>query len=758
LTAVARRRQPGARGGGARSGGSGRYRHPLPDFRQIIDALEARGAPVGFDALAALLEIDGERAQRALRRGLQRMASSGQLLVNRKSEYCLPGKIGVTVGRVSAHADGFGFLIPDEGDTDIFLPFQEMRQLLNGDRVAVRVTGAARGKPAGAVVEILERGKQTAVGHYRREHGVGFVSESGRSPHTFVVPNHQRGGAQSGDLVKIEITEYPSAQHEAQGKIVRILGDPNDPSMISEVALEQFEIPVEFPAAVTRAAEACGDRVKAADKRNREDLRELPLITIDGSDARDFDDAVWAEPVADGWRLIVAIADVSHYVHPNSALDTEAVKRGTSVYFPDRVVPMLPESLSNGLCSLKSKVDRLCMVCDLRITANGKVSKSRFYRGVMRSAARLTYEQVDAIQRGVGSERKKYSSIVTQVNNLYGVYKSLLGARRRRGALDIDLPEVRMEIGADGHIERIVPRVRTDAHRLIEECMIAANVEAGRFLSRHKLWSLFRVHDTPEADRFEDLRTLLQEVGLKVADEARTDPKQLNRLLGKIAGRPDFAVLTVAVLRSLQQAVYQPVNIGHFGLGLSTYAHFTSPIRRYPDLLVHRAIGHRLDGGKPGAFHTDQAAMEQAGKSCSMLERRAEDATRQAEARYKCAYMLNRVGDTLPGVITGVTHFGLFVTLDDLYIEGLIHVTALANDYYHAEHGGLRLTGERTGKSFGLGDKVMVRVLRVDTDAAKIDFALVDESDPGKSDRGESARDQSGPRRSRSRRRSGARR
>jgi ribonuclease R len=398
------------------------------------------------------------------------------------------------------------------------------------------------------------------------------------------------------------------------------------------------------------------------------------------------------------------------------------------------------------------------MVCDLRIAANGKVSKSRFYRGVMRSAARLTYEQVDAIQRGVGSVRKKYSKIIKQVNNLYEVYDSLLGARRRRGALDIDLPEVRMEMGEDGHIERIVPRARNDAHRLIEECMIAANVEAGRFLSRHKLWSLFRVHDTPEADRFEDLRTLLQEVGFKVADEARTDPKQLNRLLGQIAGRPDYAVLTVAVLRSLQQAVYQPANIGHFGLGLSTYAHFTSPIRRYPDLLVHRAIGHSLDGGKPGAFRYDQAAMEQAGKSCSMLERRAEDATRQAEARYKCAYMLDRIGDVLPGVVTGVTHFGLFVTLDDLYIEGLIHVTGLTNDYYHAEHGGLRLTGERTGRSFGLGDKVTVRVERVDADEAKIDFALVDETDPGESGRGEAGRGQSGPRRSRSRRRSGARR
>jgi len=690
--------------------------------------------PLGFDDLAEKLDVEGERAQRALRRNLQKMASSGRLLINRKSEYCLPAKLGVVSGKVSAHADGYGFLVPDEGDTDIFLPFQEMRQLLNGDRVAVRVTGSSRGKPSGSVVEILERGKQTAVGHYRREHGVGFVNEAGRSPHNFIIPNHHRGGAKSGDLVKLEIIEYPSDRLEAQGKIVKVLGDPADPGMITDVAIEQFEIPVEFPSAVNAEADGYGDEVRTSDKRDRVDLRDLPLITIDGADARDFDDAVFAEPDGDGWRLIVAIADVSHYVRPDKPLDQEAAKRGTSVYFADRVVPMLPESLSNGLCSLNPKVDRLCMVCDMHVGSGGKVSKSRFNRGVMRSAARMTYEQVDEIHNGDVSARKKYSRIIPQIDNLYGVYASLLNARRRRGALDLDLPEVQVIMGDDSHIDRIVPRRRNDAHRLIEECMIAANVEAGRFLRRERLASLYRVHDKPEEDRFEDLRVLLQEVGFKVPDEARTDPGKLNHLLEQIADRPDYAVLAVAVLRSLSQAVYQPHNIGHFGLGLSTYAHFTSPIRRYPDLLVHRAIGHRIDGGKTGAFRYDQAAMEQLGKTCSMLERRAEDATRQAEARYKCAYMLDHLGDVLPGIVTGVTHFGLFVTLDELFIDGLVHVTSLGNDYYHAEHGGLRLTGERTGRSFGLGDAVTVRVLRVDIDEAKLDFGLVDEDDdaPGK--------------------------
>jgi len=703
-------------------------------------ALEEHGVPVGFDKFAGMLGVSGERALRALRRTLQKMAASGRLLINRKGEYCLPAKIGVVAGTVSAHADGFGFLIPDEGDTDIFLPFKEMRQLLNGDRVAVHVSGSSRGKPTGTVVEILERGKTTAVGHYRREHGVGYVVEAGRSPHSFTIPNHHRDGAKPGDLVKLEIIEYPTPHREAQGKIVKVLGAPDDPGMVTDVAIEQFEIPTEFPTRVIEQADKFGDGVTAADKRGREDLREMPLITIDGADARDFDDAVYAEPAGDGWRLVVAIADVSHYVRPGTPLDDQAVKRGTSVYFPDRVVPMLPESLSNGLCSLKPDVDRLCMVCDMRIDTAGKVTRSRFYRGVMRSAARTTYEQVDEIHRGVGSTRKKNSELVPQISNLYDVFKALLSARRRRGALDLDLPEIHVEMGDDGRIARITARIRNDAHRLIEECMIAANVEAGRYLRKEQLASLYRVHDSPELDRFEDLRTMLQEIGYRVPDQARTDPKQMNLVLEQIAGRPDYALLAVAVLRSLSQAVYQPVNIGHFGLGLSTYAHFTSPIRRYPDLLVHRAIGHRLDGGKPGSFRYDHAAMEQLGKTCSMLERRAEDATRHAEARYKCLYMQDHVGDVLPGIVTGVTHFGLFVTLDELFIDGLVHITSLGNDYYHAERGGLRLTGERSGRSYGLGDAVVVRVLRVDVDEAKLDLGLVDARDDGESRPGSSRR------------------
>ena len=694
-----------------------------------MQALEQRGVPMPFGTLAELLAVQGDKPRKALRRQLQRLVSGGQLLINRQAEYCLLKKIDALTGIVSAHPDGYGFLLPDDGSTDVYLPFQEMRALLNGDRVAVRVGSTMRnGKYAGTLVEILQRGKQTVVGQYQREHGVGYVVESGRVPHTFIVPSHQRGDAKSGELVKLEITEYSSARHEGQGKVVRILGSPDDPGMLTDIALEQFEIPTEWNAATRAAAQTLGDRVRSADKHDRVDLRDMPLVTIDGADARDFDDAVYGERSADGWRLVVAIADVSHYVQPDSPLDSEARQRGTSVYFADRVVPMLPESLSNGLCSLKPNVERLCMVCDMHLTEQGKVTQSRFYRAIMRSAARLTYHEVDCLQRGKPAGKKlKGFKYLSQINNLYGVYKSLERARQRRGALDLDLPEVAVELNKSGQIERIVRRVRNDAHRLIEECMIAANVEAARLLRKHRLATLFRVHDGPEADRFDELRLMLQTLGISIPEQARKDPLHLNRVLQKITGRPDYASLAVAVLRSLSQAVYQPTNIGHFGLGLSNYAHFTSPIRRYPDLLIHRGIGHIIDGNKPGAFGYDAAAMEQAGRLCSMLERRAEEATRHVDARLKCAYMQERIGDILPGVVTGVTHFGLFVTLDDLYVDGLVHVSSIGHDYYHCEAGGLRMTGERTGKSFELGQAVQVQVIRVSIEQARIDFELVEE-------------------------------
>ncbi len=724
------------------------YRHPVPDARVITQVLESAGVPMTLEALTAALDVKGPKAARALQERLRKMAASGRLLVNRSGEYCLLEKIGAVTGIVSAHRDGFGFLLPEDGTADVYLPFQEMRSLLHGDRVAVRVDGHGRGgRRSGTVVEILERGKHSVVGTYQRDHGIGYVVETGRSPHHFLVPDHQRAGAQPGQLVKLEITEYPGARKEAQGKIVRLLGNLDDPGMATEVAIELFELPVAWNSGARKLAGSLGDRVSPADKKGRTDLRDTPLVTIDGEDARDFDDAVFAEPVEDGWRLLVAIADVSHYVNPGDALDTEAVRRGTSVYFPDRVVPMLPESLSNGLCSLKPDVDRLCVVCEMHVTGQGKVSRSKFYKAVMRSKARLTYTQVNNAHEGHGRPGKKIGQLRPQLDALYAVYRALERARHKRGALDLELPETRISLDDKGRIETIAPLLRNDAHRLIEECMIAANVEAAKYLKHHRLPTLYRVHPAPEQERFEELRLLLQALGIKVAAQTQSNPRQLNKVLRELRGRPDFQIMAVAVLRSMSRALYQPKNEGHFGLALSHYAHFTSPIRRYPDLLVHRGLSHLIEGGKPGAFRYDMAAMESLGLSCSSHERRADDATRHVEARYKCIYIQNHVGDVLPGVVTGVTPFGLFVTISDLYVEGLVHVTSLRNDYYHTEHGGLRLTGERTGASFGLGDVVRVRVMRVNVDEARIDLTIEMPEDSNTESRGRQRRSRRGARR-----------
>jgi len=711
------------------------YEHNVPAAKDILKALKSRGVPTGFSSLAKDFELPDEKARKGLKKQLGRMVTRGQLLKNRRDEYCLLEKIDAVTGKVSAHRDGFGFLVRDdsEGD-DIFLPPHTMRQLMDGDRAAVVVSGAdRRGRPKGDLVEILERGKVTAVGRFCSERGIFYVIESARAQHRYLVAPADTGGASDGDMVKLEIVAYPTNRREAQGKIISVLGAPDDPGMLTTLAIESFGLRDGWSDKVLAAADGYGDQVPAAEASRRVDLRGLPLVTIDGADARDFDDAVFAERRGEGWKLIVAIADVSHYVRPGDALDEEALKRGTSTYFPDRVVPMLPEQLSNGLCSLNPDVERLCLVCEMKVSAAGKVEQSKFYKGVMRSHARLTYSQVNAaVCENDESVRQELEELLPQLEELHKLYQAFAKARGRRGALDLELPEVRITMGADNHsVETVAPVERNDAHRLIEECMIAANVQAAKFLRKLKLPNLYRVHPQPEVDRFEELRVMMQELGFKVSAEARTQPRALNKVLHELRERPDFPVLATSVLRTMQQAVYQPLNEGHFGLSLDAYAHYTSPIRRYPDLLVHRGISHILEGGKPAGFHYKMPDMEQLGKSLSMLERQAEGAARHVESRYKCIYMQEHVGGEYDGVITGVTHFGLFVMLNDFYVEGLVHVTSLGNDYYHSEHGGLRLSGENTGHSFGLGDALRVRISRVDVEEARVDLQLVDEVPAG---------------------------
>ncbi|MEZ5565775.1 MAG: ribonuclease R [Gammaproteobacteria bacterium] len=712
----------------AAAAGKGTYRHPVAGPNDLLAALRDQGVPLTLAALATQLDIRGERQVAELRKRLEVLRVSGQLLVNRRGEYCLSDKLDVVAGTATSHRDGYGFVAPDDGGTDIFLPVAEMRAVLDGDRVAVRVSSRGRdGRRAGTLVEILARSHKSLVGRYHRERGLGWVVEAGRSPHHFVVTDGDRNGAEVGQLVKLEIIKYPGPDHEARGRVVEVLGNPDTPSVLTAAAIEMFHIPSEWPTPVLNAANHLGREVADNDKRGRTDLRSLPLVTIDGEDARDFDDAVYAEPSGDGWRLIVAIADVSHYVTSGNVIDNEAKRRGTSVYFPDQVVPMLPEQLSNELCSLKPAVDRLCMVCDMHIDKRGNVKSSTFYRGVMRSHARLTYGVVDQWQRGVATDPVPVA-VQPALRDLYAVFACLMQARKRRGALDLDLPEIRIQLDDAGAIVGIGARHRNDAHRLIEECMIAANVEAARYLLKHKFTTLYRVHAGPEGDKLEDLRQLFQGLGIPIAETAGSRPSEINRVLQQIRDRPDFPMLATAVLRSMKQAVYQPANTGHFGLALKAYAHFTSPIRRYPDLVVHRGLGHLIDGGKPAAFELDITAAEQLGVTTSMQERRAEEATRHVEARCKCLYMQEHVGESLDGVVTGVTHFGLFVMLRDLLVDGLIHVTSLPSDYYHLEPGARGLLGERTGRAFRLGDNLRVKVVRVSPEDARIDLALDDGS------------------------------
>ncbi len=656
------------------------------------------------------------------------MVRAGQILQNRRNEYCLTAKLDLVTGTVSGHRDGFGFVVRDASDgDDIYLSAREMRSLFDGDRVAVSIKGTdRRGRPEGRLVEVLERGVTEVAGQFIRERGIGLViPDNPRLTHRVLIPRAKSGGAKHGQMVVAEIVDFPTRVEQATGRITTVIGAPDDKGIATEIAIHSHGIPNRWPRAVLTEIEGYGKTVPTTAKRGRTDLRDVDLVTIDGADARDFDDAVYCEKSGNGWRLLVAIADVSHYVEIGSALDREATKRGTSVYFPDRVVPMLPEVLSNGLCSLNPKVDRLCMVCDMQVNGEGKVSRSKFYEAVMRSKARLTYGQVGAFIEG-RSKKSVPKPLQSTIHELHALYRAFAKARGRRGAIEIDLPQTKFKLNDDGEIDRIEVVPRNDAHRLIEECMIAANVQAAKFLKRHRIPGLYRVHAKPDPDRFDELRLYLVSLGLKVAHPHHVQPRDYTRLIRQTADRPDGTAIMMTMLRSLMHAEYSPTNIGHFGLALDTYAHFTSPIRRYPDLLVHRAIRHIVRGGKPGRYDYSGRDMERLGAITSAHEKRAEDATRDVEAWLKCQYMEQHLGDEFDGVITGVTNFGVFVQITELLVDGLVHVTSLDNDYYHYDAGSQRLVGERTSRTFGLGESMRVKVQRVDMDTRRIDFRPVE--------------------------------
>jgi len=686
-------------------------------------------------------------------------------------------------GTVQGHRDGHGFVLRDDGQPDIYLPANEMRAVLHKDRVRVRIARQdRRGRPEGRVVEILERPPQPIIGRLLQESGVWLVApEDKRYGQDVLIPKGATGAAATGQVVVVELTEPPALFGQPVGRVVEVLGEVDDPGMEVEIAVRKYGVPHEFSEACLDQAKALPDKVRAQDKRRRVDLTDVPLVTIDGEDARDFDDAVYCEPAkigrAKGWRLLVAIADVSHYVETGNAIDIDAYDRATSVYFPRRVIPMLPEKLSNGLCSLNPHVERLCMVCDMMVTAKGEIHAYQFYPAVMLSHARLTYTEVAAVLANTrGPEALKHQERVGNLLNLYEVYRALLAARQARGAVDFETTETQIVCDDNGRIEKIVPRVRTEAHRLIEEAMLAANVCSADFIGHAGRAGLYRVHEGPTPEKQEILRAYLKAmgVGMSIGDDPR--PAEFQAIAEATKDRVDAQQIHTMLLRSMQQAIYTPVNSGHFGLAFEAYTHFTSPIRRYPDLLVHRVIKSILSGTKyvlpalptPGEAQFKLAkrlaskggessarpsktggvisvretqAWEAAGLHCSANERRADEASRDVEAWLKCQYMREHLGEEYSGVVSAVTSFGIFVTLDALYVEGLVHITELGGEYFKFDEARQELRGERTGIRYAIGARVRVQVSRVDLDGRKIDFRLVHEAGDGFSTKGPKSRD-----------------
>ena len=725
-----------------------RYDNPIPSREMIGDLLRSHDKPLSHARLCKILMLHDAEREEALRRRLMAMVRDGQAVQGSDGRFSARSAQDLIRGRVIGHRDGFGFVVPSDGSDDLFLHNSQMRRVFDGDEVSVMVTGIdRRGRREARIIEVLTRNTTQLVGRYFRKHGYGtVVPENARISHDILVPQALANGAKEGQMVVVDIMAQPEAHAQPTGRILEILGDHMAPGMEIDVSIRSYGIPNSWPEAVIAEAAKLPPEPAKKDKHHRVDLRELPFVTIDGEDAKDFDDAVYCEKRRGGYTLYVAIADVSHYVAIGSALDAEAQKRGTSVYFPGRVVPMLPEALSNGLCSLNPKVDRLVMVCQMSISSAGKMTKFSFFEGIIHSQARLTYtivgRLIDARNDKDNDERASYGSLTRHIDNLYELYQVLRKTRDARGAIDFDTVETRIVFGSDRKIDAIVPVVRNDAHKLIEECMLCANVAAAEFIEKHELPGLFRVHDGPGGEKLNSLRKYLGELGLELGGGDDPQPAHYQQLAERIGERPDRNIVQTMMLRSMSQAVYQPENRGHFGLAYPAYTHFTSPIRRYPDLLVHRAIRHivrsekpsklvqRVEGAKPIAakkiYPYDIGAMVALGEHCSMTERRADEASRDVVAWLKCEYLLDRVGDEFAGIVTAVTAFGIFVELGDLYVEGLVHISALSDDFYHFDAVKQRLIGERQRKSFHLGDSVQVQVARVNLDERKIDLLLVD--------------------------------
>jgi ribonuclease R len=714
-----------------------KYENPVPSREFILEHIKKVSAKAAtFSHLCSDLNVFESERQVAFKRRLRAMERDGQLHFNKFKRYVIPTDDGLVKGRVIGHRDGFGFLAVEGEPKDWFVAKHQMNMVLHGDIVLAKAASrGAGGKVEARIIKVLAGERAPIVGRYFVEHGTAVVvPEDPRITQDIIILPGSENGARHNQMVQLEITQSPSRQMNAVGKVLEVLGEHMAPGMEIEVALRTHDIPHVWPEAVLEQVAKHGEYVEDADKVGRIDLRDLPLVTIDGEDARDFDDAVYCErKKSGGWRLWVAIADVSHYVPKGSALDKEAIERGNSVYFPEQVIPMLPKVLSNGLCSLNPEVDRLCMVAEMTVSEAGKLSGYRFFEAIMNSHARLTYTKVHAILQGDESLREQYAALVPHLTDLQQMYMALKSARQTRGAIEFETVETRFVFNAHRKIESIVPLVRNDAHKLIEECMILANVSAAKLLEKHETPALYRIHDEPDQEKLSHFRQFLNDLGIESVLSNDPEPKELTAALTQLGDRPERELIQTMLLRSMKQAVYQADNIGHYGLALSAYAHFTSPIRRYPDLVVHRAIKSILASQgqqTSGAYAYENDEVDQLGEQCSTTERRADDATREVADWLKCEYMQDHVGDEFLGVVSSVTNFGLFVRLDDLQIDGLIHVSNLGQEYYHYDGAKHTLIGEHSHSVYRLGDKLTVTVASVSLDERRVNLILAGEVVP----------------------------
>ena len=707
-----------------------KYDNPVASREYLMSVMKEQGKPLTFLEICSLVDAFDEDSRIGIQRRLRAMEREGQVQFNKHKKYALQNREELIRGRVIGHRDGFGFLRPEDNSGDLFISAGQMNLFMHDDVVEARESGTdRRGRREAFINQVIEPRSEPIVGRYFTEQGVAVViPDDSRLQHEIIIPPEATKGARMGQVVVVEITQRPRRRVSPVGKIIEVLGEHMAPGMEIEMALRTFDIPHVWPQAVDKYIKRFGEEVPEEAKEGRIDLRQLPLVTIDGEDARDFDDAVFCEPLDHGgWQLWVAIADVSSYVKLGTALDKEAQNRGNSVYFPEQVIPMLPKVLSNGLCSLNPQVDRLCMVCEMTISEQGNLDSYQFYEAVMNSHARLTYNKVWQILEGDKELHQRYEAQVPHLRNLHDLFRALKKSRAHRGAIEFETQESKFVFNAQRKIENIVPVVRNDAHKMIEECMIMANVSAALFLEKHNQPALYRVHDKPDPDRLTAFTSYLGEIGIPHRIREDATPADFTDVVNKTMSRPDQELIQTMLLRSMKQAIYDCDNIGHFGLALEAYAHFTSPIRRYPDLVVHRAIKAILKKQKqnvtgPKAYTVEE--VEQLGEQCSMTERRADDATRDVADWLKCEFMQDHVGESFEGVVASETNFGLFVRITEYHIDGLVHITSLDDDYYRYDEVKQALVGESGARQFRLGDNLTVKVAAVNLDERKIDLVL----------------------------------